>query len=108
MNERERIEEHFARGRTFGQAIIAATDTPAQVYRLALNALDTADLPMVQADAGQLALLLGIVSVSSEWIIDSHKQSDPIANLLADRLRKSAAAQEGDYVAVILAELSMN
>ena len=56
---RERIEDHFERGRALADALIAAAEVPAEFYRLALNALDTAELPMVQADAGQLALLLG-------------------------------------------------
>ncbi|MCQ3811143.1 MAG: hypothetical protein KTV68_11405 [Acidimicrobiia bacterium] len=77
-----------------------------QVYRLALNALDTAELPMVQADEGQLALLLGIVLACSEWIIDSHRQSNPVANLLAERRR--SAAKRSESAAQILGELNMN
>lgn len=66
--ERERIEEHFARGRALGETLTAAADHPRQIYALALNALDTADLPTVQADAGQVALLMGIVSACAEWV----------------------------------------
>lgn len=82
--ERERIQEHFARGRAFGETLTAAADHPAQVYRLALNALDTADLPMVQNDTAQVALLMGIVSACAEWIIASAKQGDMVDLIAAD------------------------
>ena len=50
--ERKRIEEHFERGRAVGEQVTATAGDPGEVFRLALNALNTAELPMVQADAG--------------------------------------------------------
>ncbi|MDE0237164.1 MAG: hypothetical protein OXN95_08075 [bacterium] len=98
--ERGRITEHFERGLALGETMAAAADNPAQVYRLALNALDTAELPVVQADTGQVALLMGIVSACAEWITaDETPRSDPAGDVaLADRARDLArrlAAEAG-------------
>ena len=98
--ERERIREHLKRGRTMGEKLAASDDTPQQVFGLALNALDIADLPMVQNDTIQVALLLGIVSACSEWIITSAKRSDSLAELLSVELPES--------ITVIVSEASLN
>ena len=99
----DRIQEHFARGRALGETLTAGADNPEQVYRLALNALDTAELPVVQADTGQVALLMGIVSACAEWITaDETARSDPAADVaLAERAREFArrlAAETGAIV----------
>ena len=75
MNEQQRIHEHFERGRALGDSLIATFDDPGQVYALALESMDKAELPMVQHDPGQVALFAGIVPACAEWIINSAKQT---------------------------------
>ena len=78
------------------------------MFRLALNALNTAALPMVQADAGQLALLLGIASACSEWLADAHRQTgQPELVGMAEALAEHADALPPG-VALVVAEISMN
>lgn len=73
-----------------------------------MNALDTADVPVIQRDAGQVALLLGIVSACSEWITGLAERADPAADVdLADRVRALAHRLAVDAKAIVV-EISDN
>ena len=102
--ERERIQEHFERGRALGEAVTAAADDPAQVYRLALQALEAMELPAVQMDPGSMAIHMGIVSACAEWITANETaRSDPGADIgLAERARELAHRLAADAGAIVV------